>query len=32
MIKKIKEFFKKENKPFDYGAVTEEHLKILWKS
>lgn len=27
MIKKIKEFFKKENKPFDYGAVTEEHLK-----
>ena len=27
MIKKIKEFFKKENKSFDYGAVTEEHLK-----
>ena len=27
MIKKIKEFFKKENKPFDYGAATEEHLK-----
>lgn len=27
MIKKIKEFFKKENKPFDYVAVTEEHLK-----
>lgn len=27
MVKKIKEFFKKENKPFDYGAVTEEHLK-----
>ncbi len=27
MIKKIKEFFKKENKPFNYGAVTEEHLK-----
>ena len=27
MLKKIKEFFKKENKPFDYGAVTEEHLK-----
>ena len=27
MIKKIREFFKKENKPFDYGAVTEEHLK-----
>ncbi|WP_157150546.1 ABC transporter ATP-binding protein [Brachyspira sp. SAP_772] len=27
MIKKIKEFFKKGNKPFDYGAVTEEHRK-----
>ncbi|MEI0532155.1 ABC transporter ATP-binding protein [Brachyspira pilosicoli] len=27
MIKKIKEFFKKDNKPFDYGAVTEEHIK-----
>jgi len=27
MIKKIKEFFKKESKPFDHGAVTEEHLK-----
>lgn len=27
MIKKIKEFFKKDNRPFDYGAVTEEHLK-----
>ena len=24
---KVFEFFKKENKPFDYGAVTEEHLK-----
>ena len=27
MIKKIKEFFKKDNRPFDYGAVTEEHIK-----
>lgn len=27
MIKKIKEFFKKDARPFDYGAVTEEHLK-----
>ena len=26
MIKKIKEFFNKNDKPFDYGAVTEEHL------
>ena len=27
LIKKVKEFFKKENKPFNYGAVTEEHRK-----
>lgn len=27
MIKKIKEFFKKDNRPFDNGAVTEEHIK-----
>lgn len=27
MIKKIKDFFKKGNKPFDYGAATEEHRK-----
>ena len=26
-IKKIKEFFKKDERPFDYGAVTEEHIK-----
>ena len=25
MVKKIKEFFKKSDKPFNYGAVTEEH-------
>ena len=27
MIKKIKEFFKKEEISIDYGALTEEHLK-----
>ena len=27
VIKKIKEFFKKDERPFDYGAVTEEHRK-----
>ena len=27
LIKKVKEFFKKENKTFNYGAVTEEHIK-----
>ena len=27
LIKKVKEFFKKENKTFNYGAVTEDHIK-----
>ena len=27
LIKKVKEFFKKDDRPFDYGAVTEEHIK-----
>lgn len=32
MIKKIKEFFKKDNRPFDYGAVTEEHIKKYYSN
>ena len=32
MIKKIKEFFKKDNSPFDYGAVTEEHIKKYYSN
>ncbi|MEI0702263.1 ABC transporter ATP-binding protein [Brachyspira intermedia] len=27
LIKKVKEFFKKDERPFDYGAVTEEHIQ-----
>lgn len=27
MLKKIKEFFKKDDRAFDYGAVTKEHIK-----
>ncbi|TXJ41062.1 ABC transporter ATP-binding protein [Brachyspira pilosicoli] len=32
MIKKIKEFFKKDNRAFDYGAVTEEHIKKYYSN
>ena len=32
MIKKIKEFFKKDNRPFDYGAVTEEHIRKYYSN
>ena len=32
MIKKIKEFFKKDNRPIDYGAVTEEHIKKYYSN
>ena len=32
MIKKIKEFFKKDVKSFDYGAVTEEHIKKYYSN
>ncbi|PLV60882.1 ABC transporter ATP-binding protein [Brachyspira pilosicoli] len=32
MIKKIKEFFKKDNRHFDYGAVTEEHIRKYYSN
>ncbi|WP_300367761.1 ABC transporter ATP-binding protein [Brachyspira sp.] len=32
MLKKIKEFFKKDSRPFDYGAVTEEHIRKYYSS
>ena len=32
MIKKIKEFLKKDNRPIDYGAVTEEHIKKYYSN
>ena len=32
MIKKIKEFFKKDNRAFDYGAVTEEHIRKYYSN
>lgn len=32
MLKKIKEFFKKDDRPFDYEAVTEEHIKKYYSN
>ncbi|ADG70381.1 ABC transporter ATP-binding protein [Brachyspira murdochii] len=32
LIKKVKEFFKKDSRPFDYGAVTEEHRKKYYSN
>ncbi|WP_300755446.1 ABC transporter ATP-binding protein [uncultured Brachyspira sp.] len=32
LIKKIKEFFKKDDRPFDYGAVTGEHIKKYYSN
>ena len=32
MLKKIKEFFKKDTRPFDNGAVTEEHIKKYYSN